>query len=360
MKEVLVNLNERSYHITIGAELLSSSQFRLCLPQNKKIVVITNITIAALYAKKVISLIENQGLQASLLTLQDGEQYKTLETFNIILSYLLKEGCGRDTVLIALGGGVIGDLVGFSAACYQRGIDFIQVPTTLMAQVDSSVGGKTAVNHPLGKNMIGAFYQPKSVIIDTAFLSTLPAREFIAGLSEVIKYGIIYDAEFFIWLEEHIENLLDLDASALIYAITRCCEIKAKIVGLDEKESGIRALLNLGHTFAHAIELAMGYGEWLHGEAVSVGIAMATKASELHGLLPKEKSDRIVSLLLKAQLPVRTPENMTFDDFYKNMMRDKKVVANELKLVLPKDIGLSIVTGDVSKGTIREAINTFR
>lgn len=300
------------------------------------------------------------GCEASVLELPDGEQYKSLDTFNTVMSYLLEGNFARDVVVIALGGGVIGDLVGFSAACYQRGVDFIQIPTTLLSQVDSSVGGKTAVNHKLGKNMIGAFYQPKSVIIDTDCLATLPEREFAAGIAEVIKYGIIYDQDFFVWLEENLHKLYELDEQALTYAIARCCQIKAEVVAQDEKESGIRALLNLGHTFGHAIEAELGYGKWLHGEAVSSGTVMAAKTAQLQGLITEQKVERILSILKRAQLPVHTPDTMTFDDFMKHMMRDKKVLSGELRLVLPTSIGSAEVVKGVPESVIKQAIDFCR
>jgi len=295
-----------------------------------------------------------------LLELPDGEQYKTLDTFNTVMSYLLEGNYSRDVVIIALGGGVIGDLVGFAAACYQRGVDFIQIPTTLLSQVDSSVGGKTAVNHALGKNMIGAFYQPKAVIIDTECLATLPAREFAAGMAEVIKYGIIYDHDFFIWLEENLDKLYALDEQALSYAIARCCQIKADVVAQDEKESGIRALLNLGHTFGHAIEAQLGYGNWLHGEAVSAGTVMAAKTAQLQGLINDQQVERIVSILKRANLPIHTPESMSFSDFMQHMMRDKKVLSGELRLVLPTSIGTSQVVKGVPEAVIEQAIDFCR
>ncbi len=259
-----------------------------------------------------------------------------------------------------MGGGVIGDLVGFAASCYQRGVDFIQIPTTLLSQVDSSVGGKTAVNHPLGKNMIGAFYQPKSVIIDTNCLSTLPAREFAAGMAEVIKYGIIYDEAFFVWLEQHMDDLYALDEQALTYAIARCCQIKAEVVAQDEKEAGIRALLNLGHTFGHAIEAELGYGHWLHGEAVSAGTMMAAKTAQLQGFITEQQVERILSIFKRAKLPVQTPESMSFEDFMKHMMRDKKVLSGELRLVLPTSIGTSEVVKGVPETIIKQAIDYCR
>ncbi|AUI87112.1 3-dehydroquinate synthase [Vibrio azureus] len=364
MERITVNLAERSYPISIGAGLFEDpaylSQVLANKSANQKVVVISNVTVAPLYADKILSQLKQLGCDASLLELPDGEQYKSLETFNQIISYLLEGSIARDVMIIALGGGVVGDLVGFSASCYQRGVDFIQIPTTLLSQVDSSVGGKTAVNHPLGKNMIGAFYQPKAVIIDTNCLSTLPEREFAAGIAEVIKYGIIYDAAFFDWLEENLDRLYALDEEALTYAIARCCEIKAEVVAQDEKESGIRALLNLGHTFGHAIEAELGYGNWLHGEAVSSGTVMAAKTSHLCGLISQQQLDRIITILRRAKLPVHTPESMTFDDFMTHMMRDKKVLSGQLRLVLPTDIGAAQVITGTPQDVIQQAIDFGR
>lgn len=336
MERITVNLAERSYPISIGAGLFEDPAYLSQVFSNKntnqKVVVISNVTVAPLYADKILHQLKQLGCDASLLELPDGEQYKNLDVFNQVMNFLLKGSYARDVVIIALGGGVIGDLVGFASACYQRGVDFIQIPTTLLSQVDSSVGGKTAVNHPLGKNMIGAFYQPKAVIIDTNCLSTLPEREFAAGIAEVIKYGIIYDGAFFDWLEENLDRLYTLDEDALTYAIARCCQIKAEVVAQDEKESGIRALLNLGHTFGHAIEAELGYGNWLHGEAVSSGTVMAAKTSLLRGLISEEQFERIVALLRRAKLPVHTPDSMSFDDFIKHMMRDKKSAVRSIAL----------------------------
>lgn len=365
MERITVSLGERSYPITIGAGLFNDPA-HLSFLQNKdtsvkqKVIVISNVTVAPLYAEKILALLNQVGCEASLLELPDGEQYKSLDTFNQVMNFLLEGNYSRDVVIIALGGGVIGDLVGFSAACYQRGVDFIQIPTTLLSQVDSSVGGKTAVNHPLGKNMIGAFYQPKSVIIDTDCLSTLPEREFAAGIAEVIKYGIIYDADFFVWLDENLAKLYVLDQQALTYAIARCCQIKAEVVAQDEKESGIRALLNLGHTFGHAIEAELGYGKWLHGEAVSSGTVMAAKTAQLQGLVSSQQLDAIISILKKAKLPIHTPESMSFDDFMKHMMRDKKVLSGELRLVLPTGIGTAEVVKGVPESVIKQAIDFCR
>ncbi len=359
MERITVSLGERSYPISIGAGLFNDPAL-LSLSPKQKVVVVTNHTVAPLYADKITALLEQKGCISSVLELPDGEKYKTLETFNTVLSFLLEHNHSRDVVIIALGGGVIGDLVGFAASCYQRGVDFIQIPTTLLSQVDSSVGGKTAVNHPLGKNMIGAFYQPKAVIIDTDCLATLPEREFDAGMAEVIKYGIIYDEAFFLWLEQHMDELYALDEQALTYAIARCCQIKAEVVAQDEKESGIRALLNLGHTFGHAIEAELGYGNWLHGEAVSAGTMMAAKTAQLQGLITQQQVERILSIFKRAKLPVHTPESMSFDDFMKHMMRDKKVLAGELRLVLPTSIGTSDVVKGVPETIIEQAIDYCR
>ncbi|WNJ96382.1 3-dehydroquinate synthase [Vibrio ruber] len=360
MAQITVSLGERSYPISIGAGLFKNPALLSFLPSQQKVVIISNVTVAPLYADKITQLLNDVGCQTYLLTLPDGEQYKTLDTFDTVMTFLLEHNLGRDIVIVALGGGVIGDLVGFAASCYQRGVDFIQIPTTLLSQVDSSVGGKTAVNHPLGKNMIGAFYQPRSVIIDTDCLSTLPEREFAAGMAEVIKYGIIYDAEFFDWLESNLDALYALDQSALTYAIARCCEIKAEVVAQDEKEAGIRALLNLGHTFGHAIEAHLGYGQWLHGEAVSSGTVMAAKTAQLHGLISEAQFSRIVALLKSAKLPIHTPEGMSFADFMTHMMRDKKVLAGTLRLVLPTSIGTAQVLKDIPESTIEQAINFCR
>ncbi|SDH33414.1 3-dehydroquinate synthase [Vibrio xiamenensis] len=360
MERITVSLGERSYPISIGAGLFNDPAHFSFLPANQKVVVISNVTVAPLYAQTIINQLKQQGCQPSLLELPDGEKYKSLDTFNLVMNFLLEGNYSRDVVIVALGGGVIGDLVGFAAACYQRGVDFIQIPTTLLSQVDSSVGGKTAVNHPLGKNMIGAFYQPKSVIIDIDCLKSLPEREFAAGMAEVIKYGIIYDSEFFDWLDNNMDALYALDETALTYAIARCCQIKAEVVALDEKESGIRALLNLGHTFGHAIEAELGYGNWLHGEAVSSGTAMAAKTAQLQGLISEEQVEKIVSILKRARLPVHTPESMSFADFMRHMMRDKKVLAGELRLVLPTDIGRAEVVKGVPESVIQQAIDDCR
>ncbi|MGR5076881.1 3-dehydroquinate synthase [Photobacterium swingsii] len=358
MERINVNLGDRSYPISIGAELFDNpALFSSAIKSGQRVVVVSNETVAPLYADQVIATLSSLECDVALLSLPDGEQYKTLETFNQIMSFLLEGNYGRDVVIVALGGGVIGDVVGFAAASYQRGVDFVQVPTTLLSQVDSSVGGKTAVNHPLGKNMIGAFYQPKAVVIDNYCLQTLPAREFAAGMAEVIKYGIIADYDFFVWLEENMEKLQALDNEALCYAIGRCCQIKADVVAADEKESGVRALLNLGHTFGHAIEAEMGYGNWLHGEAVSTGTVLAANTAQLQGLISAEDVARITALLQRAQLPTHIPDSMNFDCFIKHMMRDKKVLSGQLRLVLPTSIGSAEVVSDVTESTLRQVIN---
>ncbi|UTV27959.1 3-dehydroquinate synthase [Photobacterium atrarenae] len=359
MERIHVNLDDRSYPISIGAELFDDpALFSSVIKCGQRVVVVSNETVAPLYAEQVMATIRSLQCEVSLLSLPDGEQFKSLDTFNQIMTFLLEGNYGRDVVLVALGGGVIGDVVGFAAASYQRGVDFIQVPTTLLAQVDSSVGGKTAVNHPLGKNMIGAFYQPKAVVIDTHCLHTLPAREFAAGMAEVIKYGIIADHEFFVWLEQNMAKLQALDTEALAYAIRRCCQIKADVVAADEKESGVRALLNLGHTFGHAIEAEMGYGNWLHGEAVAAGTVQAAQTACHHGLLAQEDVERITRLLAQANLPTTAPAGMGFDCYMKHMMRDKKVLSGQLRLVLPTSIGSAEVVADVPHDMLRRVIQS--
>lgn len=280
MERITVTLGERSYPITIAAGLFNDPASFLPLKAGDQAMLVTNETLAPLYLDRVRHLLEQAGVKVDSVILPDGEQYKSLTVLDTVFTALLQKPHGRDTTLLALGGGVVGDLTGFAAASYQRGVRFIQIPTTLLSQVDSSVGGKTAVNHPLGKNMIGAFYQPASVVVDLDCLKTLPERELASGLAEVIKYGIILDGEFFTWLEENMDALLRLDGPALAYCIRRCCELKAEVVAADERETGLRALLNLGHTFGHAIEAEMGYGNWLHGEAVAAGMVMAARASE--------------------------------------------------------------------------------
>ena len=355
MERLTVSLGERSYPIIIAEQLLMQGKLLRDAVKGSKVLVVTNEVVAPLYLNTLLAALAP--LQVESLVLPDGEQFKNLDTFNQVMGTLLAGNHGRDTTLIALGGGVIGDLTGFAAACYQRGVPFIQVPTTLLAQVDSSVGGKTAVNHPLGKNMIGAFYQPQLVLIDTLCLQTLPEREFAAGLAEVIKYGIIWDADFFSWLEQNLSRLQQLDTDALSYAIRRCCEIKADMVASDEREHGVRALLNLGHTFGHAIEAEMGYGNWLHGEAVAVGTVQACYMARLRGEMSDADVSRVESLLVKAHLPVQGPGSMALSQYLPHMMRDKKVLAGQLRLVLPMGIGRAQVVSNVTEQQLAQVVS---
>ncbi|MDZ7276999.1 3-dehydroquinate synthase [Pantoea eucrina] len=357
MEKITVSLGDRSYPITIAAGLFNDPASFWPLKAGDNAMLVTNQTLAPIYLEKLSTLLRNAGVNVDQVILPDGEQYKTLTIMDDVFTALLKKPHGRDTTLIALGGGVIGDLTGFAAASYQRGVRFIQVPTTLLSQVDSSVGGKTAVNHPLGKNMIGAFYQPASVVIDTDCLATLPARERSSGLAEVIKYGIILDGDFFQWLEQNLDALLALDQDAMAYCIRRCCELKAEVVAADERETGLRALLNLGHTFGHAIEAHMGYGNWLHGEAVAAGMVMAARTAQRLGQFSAADCDRIIALLQRADLPVNGPASMAAEDYLPHMMRDKKVLAGELRLVLPLAIGRSEVRAGVAHDMVLAAIN---
>jgi len=341
MKTLQVDLGERSYPIHIGSGLLAQPDLLIPNLKSRQLLVVTNETVGPLYLDQLLDTMS--GHPCHSLILPDGEQYKTLDTLNLVFDELLKRQYGRDSILVALGGGVIGDITGFAAACYQRGIDFVQVPTTLLAQVDSSVGGKTGVNHALGKNMIGAFHQPICVVADIDTLTTLNDRELHAGLAEIIKYGLIRDAEFFSWLESNMDALLARDASALSYAIQHSCQAKAKIVATDELEHGQRALLNLGHTFGHAIETGMGYGTWLHGEAVGAGMLMAADLSQRLGWLSTDDVDRIESLLTKANLPVRAPHEIDAGRFRELMAVDKKVINKKLRMVLLKQIGQAVI-----------------
>ena len=357
-----VALDERSYPIHIGCGLLGNVElWRPHLNPKMGAVVITNTTVAPLYLDQVMKTLDQLGCPAFPVILPDGEEYKSWETLNTVFDALLENHCERGTTLIALGGGVIGDLVGFAAACYQRGAPFIQVPTTLLSQVDSSVGGKTAINHPLGKNMIGAFYQPKVVLADLDTLDTLPTREMAAGMSEVIKYGLIRDESFFLWLEENAEGLMRQDKALLARAVYQSCAHKAEVVARDEREAGERALLNLGHTFGHAIETGMGYGRWLHGEAVAAGTVMAALLSQQLGWIDAKAVERVKSLFQRVALPVAgpwlggTPE--TSAEMYLELMRhDKKVSAGVLRLVLLKAIGDAVVSDKADDAAILEAV----
>lgn len=335
---VNIDLGERSYDILIGEGLLSEGEAFAGLPRSSKALIVTNTTVGPLYTAALRDAIASHHAQVVDVELPDGEQYKDWPALNQIFTRLLEEAADRKTVLYALGGGVVGDMTGFAAACYMRGVPFVQVPTTLLAQVDSSVGGKTAINHPAGKNMIGAFYQPLRVVCDLATLDTLPQKELLAGLAEVIKYGPIADAECLSWLEANIDALLARDRVALRHAVRRSCEIKAWVVGQDEKESGLRAILNFGHTFGHAIEAGMGYGAWLHGEAVGCGMVMAADLSRRLGLIDQATSQRIRALIERTGLPVRAPD-LGADRYLELMQVDKKAEGGEIRFVVIDGLG---------------------
>ena len=350
-----VALGDRSYPIHIGSGVLDRADLLVPHLGQKKVLVVSNTTVAPLYFDRLRSTLEKGGISVISVILPDGEKYKDWNTLNLIFDALLGAHCERGTTLIALGGGVIGDMGGFAASCYQRGMPFIQIPTTLLSLVNSSVGGKTAINHPLGKNMIGAFYQPKLVLADISTLDTLPDRELKAGLAEVIKYGLIRDPEFFVWLEENIERLLARDRDALAYAVHRSCANKAEVVAADERETGERALLNLGHTFGHAIETGIGYGEWLHGEAIAAGTLIAAELSRRLGWLDAEAVLRIERLFVRAGLPVRGAP-LGAARYLALMRHDKKVQDGKLRLVLLKRIGSAVVSDEADEATIVAAI----
>ena len=356
MKKLLVELGNRSYPIYIGSNLLSQADLYTQYIKAKQVIVVTNLTIAPLYLDKILNNLS--GFDVETVILPDGEQFKTLEYVDHIFDKLLAGKFSRNATLIALGGGVIGDMGGFAAACYQRGIAFMQIPTTLLAQVDSSVGGKTGVNHPLGKNMIGAFYQPQCVIADADVLDTLDDRQLSAGLAEVIKYGLIRDVEFFEWLENNINALLARDKQALAYAIERSCLNKAEIVSEDETETGVRATLNLGHTFGHAIETGSGYGTYLHGEAVAIGTCQAADLSRRKGWLNDTDVERIITLFKKAKLPVHPPELINPDRFLELMAVDKKNLDGQIRLILLKKIGEATLPIDIDKTLLIQTLKT--
>lgn len=355
MMTLNVDLGDRSYPIYIGTNLLSQADLLTRHIPGNSALIVTNETVAPLYLEKVQQHLKD--IKHEVVILPDGEKYKNLEILNRIYDALLSNQFDRNTTLIALGGGVIGDITGFAAATYQRGVNLIQIPTTLLSQVDSSVGGKTAVNHPLGKNMIGAFYQPRAVIADTNTLNTLDDRQLSSGLAEVIKYGLIRDTEFHEWLKAHMHALLKRDPTALAHAIERSCQNKADVVSADEKESGQRALLNLGHTFGHAIETGMGYGEWLHGEAVATGMMMAAILSHKLGNISDETVCEIRHLLETAKLPVHAPEALTAKGFKKLMAIDKKVLDGRVRLILLRAIGDAYITDDYDDSLLTDCIN---
>jgi 3-dehydroquinate synthase len=357
MKTLLVELGDRSYPIYIGSGLLNQAELYTQHIKSSQVIVITNSTIAPLYLDQVLNNLQN--FKVETLILPDGEQFKTLDYVTHIFDKLLSCKFSRNATLIALGGGVIGDMGGFSAACYQRGIPFLQIPTTLLAQVDSSVGGKTGVNHALGKNMIGAFYQPQCVIADADVLNTLNDRQLSAGLAEVIKYGLIRDIEFFEWLEQNIELLLARDKEALAFAIERSCVNKAQIVAEDETETGIRATLNLGHTFGHAIETGAGYGVYLHGEAVAIGTCQAADLSRRKGWLTDVDVERIIALFKKANLPVNPPEQLDSASFLDLMAVDKKNIDGKIRLILLTKIGVATLPIGIDTLLLEQTLNSY-
>jgi 3-dehydroquinate synthase len=350
-----VPLGSRSYPIHIGAGLLSRAELIAEKLPQKRAVIITNTTIAPLYLAPLQRALEGRGVGVVPITLPDGESYKSWDTLNQIFDALIEHRCERGTALIALGGGVIGDLAGFAAAVYQRGVPYVQVPTTLLAQVDSAVGGKTAINHPRGKNMVGAFYQPLAVVSDTDTLASLPRRELAAGLAEIVKYGVIRDPSFFGWLEANMGRLARREPEALAYAIERSCANKAEVVALDERESGPRALLNFGHTFGHAIETATGYGAWLHGEAVAAGMLLAATLSQRLGLVGNEDVRRLAAVLKEAGLPLAPPA-LGVERYLELMGHDKKVEGGRMRFILLKRIGEAFVSGEVPRAALAEVL----
>ncbi len=355
MQTLTVELANRSYPIHIGQNLINNANLITPHLKRPQVAIVTNTTVAPLYLQTLTDTLTGAGVSVLPIILPDGEQYKNSSTLNQIYDALLENRCDRNTTLIALGGGVIGDLTGYAAATYLRGVPFIQVPTTLLAQVDSSVGGKTGINHPMGKNMIGAFYQPQLVLADTDTLKTLPQREFSAGMAEVIKYGLIRDADFFDWCEANISELMQLSQAKLTEAIYRSCLNKAQVVAIDEKEQGERALLNLGHTFGHAIENGMGYGVWLHGEAVAAGTMMAAELSKRMQWLTEKEVNRIHAILSAAKLPL-VPPNLGVTQYLDLMRLDKKVADGQIRLVLQKGIGDSVITADYPKDQLEAVL----
>ena len=358
MQTLLVALGNRTYPIHIGSGLIQQTELILPHLKRKNVAIISNTTVAPLYLEKLACALRAAEVSVIEIILPDGEAYKNSETLNTIYDALLKNRCERTTTLIALGGGVIGDLTGYAAATYLRGVPFIQIPTTLLSQVDSSVGGKTGINHPLGKNMIGAFYQPKLVLADIDTLKTLPKRELSAGVAEVIKYGLIRDADFFDWLETNIHGLMGLDEAIISYAIYRSCQNKAEVVVADEHEAGERALLNLGHTFGHAIENAMGYGVWLHGEAVAAGTMLAAELSLRMGWLTQAEVLRMHALFTASSLPLRAP-NLGAEKYLDLMQSDKKVADGKIRLVLQQGIGKAVITSDYDADKLKQTLESI-
>ncbi|CAL4324230.1 3-dehydroquinate synthase [Buchnera aphidicola] len=358
IKKILVPLKDKSYSIIIGFKIFNKKNFFSFFNIKKKYILITNNTLLKLWSNKIIQILKKEGIKIDVISISDGEIYKSIKTVDYIIKELLKKNHGRDSVLIAFGGGVIGDITGFVASIYQRGIDFIQIPTTLLSQVDASIGGKTGVNHFLGKNMIGTFWQPKIVIIDLFFLFTLSKRELFSGFSEVIKYSISFDKKFFIWLEKKFLKLINLEKKSLLYCVQKCCKIKAKVVSLDEKEKNLRSFLNFGHTYGHAIESYTNYKKFLHGEAISIGMILASKTSEVLGLLDTQKLKRIISLFKKFHLPISPPENMSPNDYLIYMKRDKKNLLGQLRLILPNRIGEVKIYDNINEKIILSVIKS--
>ena len=361
MKTITVNLtpapSERSYPIHIGSGILSQPQFISRHLTQQRVAIVSNATVAPLYMGRLRASLDAQGVTSVPIILPDGEEYKNWQTLNCIFDALLTNRCERSTAVLALGGGVVGDLTGFAAASYLRGVPFIQIPTTLLAQVDSSVGGKTGINHPLGKNMIGAFYQPRAVLADIETLNTLPDRELHAGIAEIIKYGLIRDPVFLEWIEANMQGLLARDAVILVEAIERSCANKAEVVAADERESGMRALLNLGHTFGHAIENAMGYGVWLHGEAVAAGTVLAAELSQRMGLISRPESDRTRAVFEAARLPTRAPR-LGVERYLELMGHDKKVQQGQMRLVLLRRLGEAFLSAQFPHEALTEVLAT--
>ena len=358
MRELTVHTPSHSYPIIIGRHLLDQAADLLKPYLKHSAVVITNDTVASLYLGKLNQQLDRLGIQHFSIVLPDGEAYKDWQSLNQIFDRLMEQRAERKTTLLALGGGVIGDMVGFAAACYQRGVPFVQIPTTLLSQVDSSVGGKTAINHPLGKNMIGAFYQPQIVLADLSSLSTLPPREFSAGMAEVIKYGLLGDAGFIGWLEDNMSALMSQEETVLAQAVEHCCRMKAEIVASDEKEQGIRTWLNLGHTFGHAIEAEMGYGVWLHGEAVAAGIVLACRLSEQLGQISAADTERVIRLLQQANLPTEPPR-FAFDRWLEHMQHDKKVSSGVMQFITLERLGRAAITSISQPELLRATLNPY-
>lgn len=357
MKTLNVELDERSYPILIGSGLVQDAALLNEHIPGKQVLIVSNQTVAPLHAQPLLDALADR--QVDLITLPDGEKFKNLDTLNLIFTRLLELGYDRSCTLVALGGGVVGDICGYAAASYQRGVKFVQIPTTLLAQVDSSVGGKTGINHPMGKNMIGAFYQPQSVLIDIDTLNTLPERELKAGVGEVIKYGLGLDLKFLEWLEENVEALLAREPEALAHAVEQSCAIKARIVAADERESGQRALLNLGHTYGHAIETHTGYSSWLHGEAVGTGMVMAADLAQAEGLIDEATANRSRVLIKRCGLPTRPPQDMDSKRFLALMARDKKTLDNNVRLVLMTAAGQSVCTSKFSHKNLVQLIDNY-